>query len=441
MTIGNAYTAIRAWLDVRSRGGEFVLRIDDTDPSRTSVTNADIESALAMMGLDWAEGPDRGGPYEPYVTSERRARHQEVAESLVAAGHAYWDYTPPIDDIDSHKLTREGSAKGPTEGYRGTATPVDGVDPVLRLRVCSDEVTVKDRVFGEISVAGDDIDEVALMRADGRPTYHLASNVDDVDMGITSIVRGADWLNFLPQHILVFRALGADLPEFAHIPLLQSQDGQKLSKRQGDLSIAHLIGDEGIPPEPFAAYIANLGFAERSDLLTLGELADGFDIAAMRRSSPRFDPKKLRSFARRWMAEREPPERLASQILMRSDAAGLTRRDAQILVPGVRGRSTTYSDAAGLAEFVGFDDKPGRDRDHLDDADVDRILAVRPWTADALDAEVAATFGVYDADGRKRRLTAMRDSLAPGLRATPPLHFMLATLGPDRSAARLRSGR
>jgi len=434
-TVGNARTAILAWLDVRSRGGEFVLRLDDTDPARESVTPEDVTAPLHALGLDWDEGWDKGGPYAPYVVSERVERHRAAAAGLEAAGLAYWDYTPPIADVGAHKASRGELMKG-RSAHRGTPQPVEGVDPVLRLKILDGEtVTVTDRVFGEISVASDDLGEVALLRADGRPTYHLASCVDDVDMAITTVVRGADWLNYLPQHVLVFRALGDSLPEFAHVPLLVGSDGQKLSKRYGDLSIRHLLGEDGIPAGALVAYLANLGFEERSDLPTLAEMAPDFDLSRMGKASPRYDPKKLQALCRRWIGEREPLERVAAEIRERSGVP-LTDAELAALAPGIKPRVHSFAMAAELTQFLGAPDSAARDGEMVPDRLVDEILATEPWDADDLAATIDRLIPSDDPD-RKVRLKGLRDALAPGFKVTPPLHHLLAALGRDRAAARL----
>lgn len=434
LTVGNARTALLAWLDVRSRGGRFVLRLDDTDTARESVSAADICADLDALGLDWDEGWDVGGAHGPYETSKRSDRHRAVADDLIAGGAAYWDYTPAIADVSAHKAGRR-EAKAGRNVHRGTPDAVDGVDPVLRLRVPdAGKIEVVDRVYGKISVDVADVSEVALMRSDGRPTYHLASCVDDAEMGVTSVVRGADWLNSLPQHVLVFRALGADVPAFAHVPLLVGKDGQKLSKRQGDLSIRHLIVDEGVPAGALCAYLANLGFEERSDLPTLTEMASTFDIGRLGKASPRYDPKKLEALSRRWLAERESSERLAAELRVRAPVE-LSDEQVAVLVDGVRTRIPTFAAAGDLAGFLGLDDSPGRDVTVLADDVVAPVLGTRPWDADALAAAIDAA--VPAGPDRKARLGAFRDALAPGLRVTPPLHVMLAALGPDRAAARL----
>lgn len=434
LTVGNARTALLAWLDVRSRGGAFVLRLDDTDVARESVAAAEICADLDALGLDWDEGWDVGGPHAPYETSARIGRHQAAADALVATGAAYWDYTPPITDLDAHKAGRAG-AKAGRSVYRGSERKVDGVDPVLRLRVPdTGRVEVADRVFGRIEVDVADVAEVALMRSDGRPTYHLASCVDDAEMAITSVVRGADWLNSLPQHVLVFRALGADLPEFAHVPLLVGADGHKLSKRQGDLSIRRLLVDEGVPDGALCAYLGNLGFAERTDLESLAEATASFDLGLLGKASPRYDPKKLEALSRRWLAERESTDRLSAELRARSEVA-LTDAQVASLVDGVRSRIPTFAAAGALTAFLGLEDVAARDPGVLGDDVVAPVLATRPWEPGGLAGaiEAAAPAG----PDRKARLAAFRDALAPGLRVTPPLHVMLAALGPDRSAARL----
>lgn len=436
LTVGNAYTAVRAWLDVKSKGGEFVLRLDDTDPERSVVTPDVITDALSALGLTWDEGWDVGGPYGPYVTSLRRDRHIEVAEQLVEGGHAYWDYTPPIEDVDTHKKSK-GAHRG-RAAYRGNPRVVAGIDPVLRLRVGDEPVTVTDRVFGEISVKACDIAEVALLRSDRSATYHLASCVDDVDMGITSVLRGADWLNFLPQHVLLYQALGADpLPTFAHIPLLIGKDGQKLSKRAGDLAVRHLVDEVGIPPAALCAYLANLGFPERPDLLELDELCVGFNISEHNRASPRYDPKKLDNFCRRWLAEKEADDSLSAEILARSGVGGLDSATVRRMLPGIRVRIATYQDGANLLNFLSLADMPGRNPALVTDAMVDVVLSAKPWDAATLAAAVDEAVAPYEGKDRKARLMAFRDALAPGLTVTPPIHYLLVGLGLGRSRARL----
>ncbi len=441
-TVGNARTAILAWLDVTSRGGQLVLRLDDTDASRESITPSELTNVLHQLGLSWHEGWDVGGPYAPYETSNRVTRHREIAEVLLSAGHAYWDYSLPIADVSQHKETRAAQGQRPggakQMAYRGSSEPVADVKPVLRLRVKADRVSVRDRVFGDISVAGDDIGEVALLRSDGRPTYHLASCVDDIDMGITSIVRGADWLNFLPHHSLIFQALDADMPDFAHVPLLVGNDGQKLSKRHGDLSIHHLVDIDGTPAGALCAYLANLGFAEHQDLLTLQELAEGFDIGQMNRTSPRFDPKKLRSFARRWMSDKEDTDELTKQIVARVSDLGVSSTDVSLLLDGIRSRVSDYQEASRLLEFLADPDAPSRNPELIPDVMATALLETTPWDAKALEATVAEEFSVYT-DDRKQRFAALRDALAPGHKITPPLHYLLLGLGRDRAQIRLQA--
>jgi len=441
-TVGNARTAILAWLDVRSRGGSFVLRLDDTDPARQVTTGEEICLALSRLGLDWDESWEKAGPWGPYTVSERVERHRERADWLCAAGAAYWDYTPPIENVESHKKT-SGKAREARAAYRGSATAVAGVDPVLRFRMPEGrQVSVVDRVFGKIVVDTSDIGEVALVRSDGRPTYHLASCVDDIDMHISSVVRGADWLNFLPVHVLLFEVLDGPLPEFAHVPLLTGEGGQKLSKRQGDLSIRQLVAVEGVAGGALACYLSNLGFEGDDGLWELLERAEGFDISRMGKSSPSFDRKKLGSFSRRWLSEKEPEAKILREINERRSVP-LDSAVAQVLLPGIRSRISTFADAASLTAFVDLPDRPARDPKILPDALVEQVLATSPWEAaflaEAVDAVAGKAAGPEEKKVRRACLTAFRDALSPGIPVTPPLHFMLAALGRERARLRLGS--
>src|SRR2546422_726052 len=265
--VGGARTALYNWLIARQSSGSFVLRIEDTDRERSTPENvAQVLDALRWLELDWDEGP--------YSQAARRPRHSEGIERLVAEGHAYLD---------------EGAT---------------------RLRVPDEGATVvQDVIRGEVTFEHAAIDDFVIARSDGSPLYNLAVAVDDRDMGITHVVRGADHLSNTPRQILILRALGADPPVYAHLPLLHGPDGKKLSKRHGAASVQDLR-HAGYLPEAVDNYLALLGWGDEDDetLIPLDELIQRFSIERVSRNPARFDEQKLRWMNGRYLRQLEPAE-------------------------------------------------------------------------------------------------------------------------------------
>src|ERR671915_2217735 len=265
--IGGARTALYNWLLARGSGGTMVLRIEDTDRERSTPENVEqILDALRWLELDWDEGP--------YSQSERSGRHREQIASLVSEGHAYED---------------EGT---------------------IRLRVPNEGATrVEDAIRGEVVFEHVSIDDFVIARSDGSPLYNLAVAVDDLDMGISHVVRGADHLSNTPRQVMILRALGAEPPVYAHLPLLHGPDGSKLSKRHGAASVQELR-EAGYLPEAVRNYIALLGWGldETTTFLTTDELVRNFSLERVSRNPAVFDEQKLRWMNGRYLRELEPAE-------------------------------------------------------------------------------------------------------------------------------------
>ena len=258
--IGNARTALFNWLYAKANGGTFVVRIDDTDMERsTEEHQKNILENLRWLGLDWDEGVDVGGEHGDYKQSSRFERYREVANQLVEKNFAYED------------------------------------DGAIRFKVPKDQtINFKDFVRGDMSFDTSDVEDFVILRSDNSPTYHLASTVDDVDYGITIIARGEDILSSTPKHILIMEALGADLPNFCHLPLLFGPDGKKLSKRHGDTSV-NAFRDKGILNDAMFNYLCLLGWSPGDDVeLFDREFAiNKFDFNKVLPNSAIFDEKKL----------------------------------------------------------------------------------------------------------------------------------------------------
>jgi len=286
--IGGARTALYNWLLARGQGGTLVLRIEDTDPERSTPQNVEqILDALRWLNLDFDEGP--------IFQSERAPRHAEALAQLLEGGHAYRS-TATADDVRAFKA-RHGSERG----FRGEPEPSGAV----RLRVPDGGNTLVDDVIrGQTQFPNANLDDPVIARADGSPLYNFAVAIDDLDAGITHVVRGEDHLSNTPKQLLVLEALGADPPRYAHLPLLHGPDGRKLSKRHGAASVQELR-DRGYLPEAVDNYIALLGagFASDEEFFTLTELAQRFRLERVSKNPAVFDERKLRNLNGRHLRE------------------------------------------------------------------------------------------------------------------------------------------
>jgi glutamyl-tRNA synthetase len=296
--IGGARTALFNWLLARQSEGTFVLRIEDTDRERSTPENvAQILDALRWLELDWDEGP--------IFQSERAERHREALELLLAEGRAYRS-SARAEDVEAYK-----AAHGHDMGFRGV--PEDG--GAVRLHVPDEgEAVVHDLVMGDVTVAYRHMDDLVIAREDGTPLFNFAVAIDDLDAGITHVVRGSDHLSNTPKQLLVLEALGGEPPVYAHLPLLHGPDGRKLSKRHGAASVQELR-DAGYLPEAVRNYLALLGWGTEDDttIMSTQELIERFDITRVSRNPARFDEQKLRWLNGRYLRAL-PPDELARRL-------------------------------------------------------------------------------------------------------------------------------
>jgi glutamyl-tRNA synthetase len=284
--IGGARTALFSWAYARRHGGKFILRIEDTDLERsTEASVAAILESMKWLGLDWDEGP--------FFQMKRLPRYKEVADQLVAAGHAYRDYMPK-EELD--KLREQQIARGEKPRYDrevGMRFRDGGGPAVIRFKTPREgEVGWNDLVKGPISFPNKELDDLVILRADGVPTYNFGVVVDDLDMQITHVIRGDDHVNNTPRQIHIFRAIGDLLPEFAHLPMILGADGERLSKRHGAVSVTQ-YRDEGFLPEALLNYLARLGWSHGdNEVFSVKQLVEWFDFRHVSRSPAKFDPDK-----------------------------------------------------------------------------------------------------------------------------------------------------
>jgi glutamyl-tRNA synthetase len=312
--IGGARTALFSWAYARRHGGRFILRIEDTDLERSTQESVQaILDGMRWLGIDWDEGP--------FFQMQRLARYKEVAEQLIAAGHAYYDY---MSREDLELLRKQQIEKGEKPRYDGRwrperaralglKAPAD-VKPVVRFRTPeAGEVGWQDLVKGFISFPNSELDDLVLLRADGVPTYNFGVVVDDLDMDITEVIRGDDHVNNTPRQIHIFNALERNLPRFAHVPMILGADGERLSKRHGATSVIE-YRNEGYLPEALVNYLARLGWSHGDEeIFDKESFTQWFDLAHVSRSPAQFNPEKLAWINQQYIKS-APDARLAALV-------------------------------------------------------------------------------------------------------------------------------
>ena len=425
--IGNARTALYNWLLARGQGGQLVLRIEDTDRERSTPENVQtIFEALEWLGIDWDEGPT--------YQAQNAERHAEVVEQLIAGGHAYRSTAGP-DDVKAYKEAH-GNA-----GFRGS----DDGEGAVRLRMPDEGATVvRDVIRGESAFEHRLMDDLVIARADGTPVYHLAVVVDDLDAGITHVVRGADHFSNTPKHIRIMEAMGAEIPVYAHVPLLHGPDGKKLSKRHGAASVQELR-DTGYLPEAVRNYFALLGWGYDEDTTfhTTEELQQRFSLERVSKSPAVFDEKKLRWMNGHYVREM-PVEELTRRLETFTGRTGLGEA-----VAISREKFQTLGEFWPLVAFL-FDGPaddpklrekwlaPEATRALLAEARTALAAIEGPWTVE--DVETALTGVVERAEVKPGKLfQPLRVALA-GTTVSPGIFESVAVLGRDETLARLNGG-
>jgi glutamyl-tRNA synthetase len=356
--VGTAYVALFNMAFAHSHGGEFLLRIEDTDQLRsTPESEKAILDALKWLGLSWDEGPDIGGIKGPYRQSERSGIYRKYADQLIADGHAFRCFctSERLEQLRAEQLIN----KQPL-GYDGRCANLSQAeidqrlaagDPyVVRLRVPREgQCRFQDMLRGEISIDWAQIDMQVLLKADGMPTYHLANVVDDHLMDISHVIRGEEWINSAPKHILLYQYLGWDVPVFCHLPLLRNVDKSKLSKRKNPTSIL-FYQRMGYLPEAMLNYLGRMGWSmpDEREKFTLDEMLAVFDIQRVSLGGPVFDVEKLDWLNGLWIREELSDEQLADRL----QEWALNRETLLAFLPFAKQRMETLSDIAPLGNYL-----------------------------------------------------------------------------------------
>jgi glutamyl-tRNA synthetase len=465
--VGTAYMSLFNLAFARQQGGQFVLRIEDTDRARyVADSETQVFETLHWLGLDWDEGPDKGGPYAPYRQSERGDTYRPYVRQLLDSGHAYhcWCTTERLAQMREEQQ----KAKQPT-GYdrlcvgktreERAALPGFSDQPVVRMLIPDDVPLVFDDVIrGEVKAPRPD-DQV-IVKADGFPTYHLANVVDDHEMAITHVVRGEEWISSTPKHVLLYDWLGWERPAFAHMPLLRNTDKSKISKRKNPAARLTWFQEQGYLPEALRNFLALMGYSQPdgTEVFTFDDMVRDFDWSRVNTVGPVFDLDKLGWLNGHYIRELSVDdladrivEHLSRRRVLPADPTDEQRAVVRAATPLVNERMQVLSEAEGMLGFLLVDERDF----HVDVDDAGKVLTpdavpvleaavaalgeVAPWAT--ADIEAALRAALVEQLGLKPKLAFGPVRVAAtGRRVSPPLFESLELLGRERSLNRLRAG-
>jgi glutamyl-tRNA synthetase len=443
--IGGARTALFSWAYARHHGGQFILRIEDTDIERSTPEAVQaILDGMKWLGLEHDEGP--------FYQTQRFMRYKEVIEQLLASGHAYHCYTS-AEELEQMREAQR--ARGEKPRYDGRwrpepgkvlPTPPSGVQPVVRFRNPAEgSVAWKDLVKGVIEFSNTELDDLVIARADGTPTYNFCVVVDDWDMKITHVIRGDDHVNNTPRQINILKALGAQIPQYAHLSMILGDDGTKLSKRHGAVSVMQ-YDEDGYLPDAVINYLARLGWSHGDDeIFSRGQFTQWFDLDHITASSAQFNTEKLRWLNQHYIKQTADAE-LAEELKQRMAQRGIDISqgpDALKVVALLKERAATLNDLADEAMLFYRDMAPSPEllSQHVTVENLIALhalkdrLAQAEWTRETLGAlvkDVSKEFGL-----KMPKLAMPLRVLVTGEPQTPSIDATLELLGRERVLARL----
>jgi glutamyl-tRNA synthetase len=452
--VGGARTALYNWLFARHSGGTFILRIEDTDRSRSTEESVHgIVETLRWLGLDWDEGPEVGGPFGPYRQTERMDVYRDAADRLTADGNAYRCYCTP-EELEERR--KAALARGEPPGYDGRCRNLseeerrrfedEGREFAIRFATPGRDVTVEDVIRGPSTFPASDIRDFVILRSDRTPTYLLAAAVDDRAMELTHVIRGEDLHSSTPRQILLLEALGAErIPAYAHLPLIVGPDRHPLSKRHGAVAV-ETFREEGFLPEAMVNYLALLGWSynDHTEIFSKEDLAKHFDLSRVARNPAAFDREKLEWMNGHYLREMEPA-RFQELLRVKLAEGGLDASPEVIAeaAPLIQERMKLLAEAPDLLRFL-FEDLESDDRarkmlegqeEYLGGV-AERLGKLDEWETSAIEAEMRAI-------REERQLSAKRAfqpvrAAVTGTLVSPPLFESMAILGRERSLERIK---
>ncbi len=452
--VGTAYIALFNLIFARHFKGKFILRIEDTDQSRSRPEyEKSIFNALHWCGIRWDEGPDVGGPYGPYRQSERTEIYQKHAYELLERGKAYKCFATAEELAEMREIAaKSGKRVGYDRRYRNLspeevrAREEAGQPFVIRLKVpLTGDCVYEDAIKGRVSAPWADIDDQVLLKSDGFPTYHLANVVDDRLMKITHVIRGDEWMSSTPKHILLYESFGWTPPTFMHMPLLLGKDGKKLSKRKNPTSIFY-FRDSGYLPEALVNFLTLMGYSMPGDkeLYTLDEIVETFDPKRIGISGAFFDIQKLGWVNQKKLIESVPENKLWDRLVEWSFNETFMRK----LMPLAHTRIRTFGDFLELCDFFFVNDLHVTPELLIPKGATPELVALlfqaviwsldeqEDWTGAGLDKaskDVAEAFGV----NYKKFMIQPLFAAIMGKHQGPPLFESVSLLGKDRTRVRL----
>ena len=457
--VGNIRAALFNWLFARHHGGSFIVRIEDTD--RTRYVKGAVESiieGLRWLGLDWDEGPEKGGAYGPYFQSERLEKYRSAAEQLIADGYAYRCTCTP-ERLEALRAAQTAAKQPP--GYdrccRDRTEPVpEGVASVIRFKVpLEGSTTFTDLIRGEVSFDNPLLDDFVLLKSDGFPTYHLANVVDDHEMAISHVIRGEEWISSAPRHLMLYRALGYHPPALAHLPMILGSDRSKLSKRHGAVSIID-YRQQGYLAEAMVNFLSLLGWSldDRTELMGREQIIDNFSLERVSKTAAIFNVEKLDWMNGVYLRNLSLPEftdrALPFLVAGVPESAGFDRQyveDALALLQERVKKLGEFRDQPELTRFF-FSDELDYEPSALVGkkmtpegtaaalrASLERVARIDDFSTDSLDGALRSL--ADDLGLKPGQLFGSLRVAVTGQSVSPPLLETMAVLGRERTLRRL----
>lgn len=438
--VGGARTALFSWLYARQQGGKFILRIEDTDLERSTQESVDaIFDGMNWLGLAHDEGP--------FYQTERFDRYKEIIQQLLNQGDAYY-CTCSREELDQLREQQKANKEKPR--YNGKCKAANHSTGVIRFKNSVDgEVVINDLVKGDIVVANKELDDLIIARSDGTPTYNLTVVVDDMDMGVSHVIRGDDHINNTPRQINILKALGAELPLYAHVPMILGSDGARLSKRHGAVSVMQ-YRDDGFLPDALLNYLVRLGWSHGDqEIFSVDEMVGLFDLKDVNVSASTFNPEKLLWLNHQYIMNSEA-EHVAKHLEWHMNDQGIDLADGPELkeiVKAQRERSKTLIEMAVASryfyqDFDGYDEKAAKKNfkqgtDEVLQRLMDEFSQVAEWDGEKLHQIVLDT-----AEAMELKLGKVAQPLrvaVSGAGVSPAIDITLSLLGRDKTLARMES--